>query len=80
MYVCMHLDGDAVLAEVSHLDELMNAVDREVAFDLCTQVGSGRDAHCMGTHHLERDTDVKDPDVTGMHVILPSQGPPSLLQ
>ena len=47
-----HPDGDAVFAKGSCLDQLVHAVDREVAGEAAIKVGSGRDTHCMDTHNL----------------------------
>lgn len=49
----VYLDGDVVFPEVPHLDELVDAVHREVTFDLCTQLGSGRNADGVGTDYLQ---------------------------
>ena len=48
-----YYDGDVVFAEVSHLDELVYAVDGQIAFHICIQVPGGGHIDCMRAHHLK---------------------------
>ena len=48
-----YFDGDIVFAEVSHLDELVDAVDGQIALHICIQVPGGGHTDCMRAHHLK---------------------------
>ena len=48
-----YLDGDTVLSERPCLDELVDAVDREVAGHVGTQLRGRWNTHCMCTHNLQ---------------------------
>jgi len=48
----LYLDGDVVLAEVLHFDELVDAVDGQVPLHVPAQTPSGGHAHRVGAHHL----------------------------
>ena len=48
-----YFDGDVVFAKVSHLDELVDAVDGQIALHICIQVPGGGHTDGMRAHHLK---------------------------
>ena len=48
-----YFDGDVVFANISHLDELVDAVDGQIALHICIQVPGGGHTDGMQAHHLK---------------------------